>query len=144
MSRRSKGLLALAGVVLAAMQFVRITRTNPPVETEIPAPDQVRAILRRACYDCHSNETAWPWYSQVAPASWLVGHDVSGGRRHVNFSTWNRLSATKVVDTVHKIAEEVRDGDMPPFYYTMPLHPRARLSPLDTSVIEAWAKTVGP
>jgi heme-binding protein len=68
----------LLGILLAliVMQFVPVERTNPPVEQEVPAPANVRAMLRRACYDCHSNETRWPWYSHVAPVSWLVAHDV--------------------------------------------------------------------
>ncbi len=63
-------------LTLVAIQFVPVGQLNPPVEAEVPAPATVRVILRRACYDCHSNETVWPWYSQVAPVSWLVARDV--------------------------------------------------------------------
>jgi len=68
----------LPGIVLAliAIQLVPVPRSNPPAETEVAAPDPVRAVLRRACYDCHSGETVWPLYSRVAPASWLVAYDV--------------------------------------------------------------------
>jgi hypothetical protein len=69
------------GIALAviAMQAVRCDHGNPPVTGEVPAPAEVKAVLRRACYDCHSNETRWPWYSQIAPVSWLVGRDVKQG-----------------------------------------------------------------
>ena len=75
-----------------AIQLVPISRTNPPVETEIAAPANVQAILTRSCYDCHSNKTAWPWYSHVAPVSWLVASDVSGARKKMNFTPWNAYS----------------------------------------------------
>ena len=64
------------------IQFVPVNRTNPPVEGDLRAPTEVLSVLRRACYDCHSNETVWPWYSRVAPLSWVIAHDVTrGGQR---------------------------------------------------------------
>src|SRR5450759_484008 len=81
----------LAGAVvvaLGAIQLIPVDRTNPPVQKEMPAPPDVQAILRRSCYDCHSNETVWLWYSKVAPISWLVSRDVRQGRRELNFSDW--------------------------------------------------------
>ena len=87
-------------VVLALMvliQLVPVTKSNPPLETEISAPSNVQAILNRSCYDCHSNKTVWPWYSHVAPVSWLVSSDVSGARRKMNFTTWNRYTSEQQV-----------------------------------------------
>ena len=129
-----------AGLLLAflAIQFVPVSRKNPPVESEIPAPAEVRGILRRACYDCHSNETVWPWYARVAPASWLVAHDVEEGREHMNFSTWNLVPARKQAALPEKIWEEVEEGEMPLWYY-LPAHPAARLSAADRSVLRAWS-----
>ena len=72
--------LALAAVFVA-IQLVPVHRDNPPVASDLDAPADVKSILRRACYDCHSNETRWPWYAYVAPVSWLVAHDVEEGRR---------------------------------------------------------------
>src|SRR6478672_7737844 len=95
MPRRRRWLLwTLTGLFVAflAAQIVPVTRVNPPVEGDLTAPADVKAVLRRACYDCHSNETVWPWYSHVAPVSWLVADDVNKGRRHWNFSTWNHLT----------------------------------------------------
>lgn len=134
-------LLMLGAVVLVAIQFVPVTRTNPPVESDIPASPAVSAVLRRACYDCHSNETVWPWYSRVAPVSWLVAHDVNEGREHVNFSQWNRLTPAKQRETIREVWEEVSEGHMPPAIY-LPAHREARLSDLDKQALENWAKSV--
>ena len=70
--RIAKWLLAVLTVAFVAIQLVPVDRKNPPVETEVPATAEARSVLRRACYDCHSNETVWPWYSRIAPVSWLV------------------------------------------------------------------------
>ena len=131
-----RALLVLAAVVLV-IQLGPVDRVNPPVETEIPAPAPVRAILRRACYDCHSNETIWPWYGHVAPVSWLLQRDVREGRREVNFSAWNRSDAARRARKWKEIADQVREGEMPPWFYTA-VHPGARLSDADRQAIDAW------
>ncbi|MDQ2931377.1 MAG: heme-binding domain-containing protein [Gemmatimonadota bacterium] len=129
-------------IVLGAVQLVPVDRTNPPVETEIPATAQVRSVLRRACYDCHSNETVWPWYSRIAPVSWLVAHDVHDGREELNFSTWNRYTTEQQLKKLKKSGNEVAEGEMPPSIY-FPLHPDARLSADDRALLRAWAQAVG-
>ena len=98
----------------------------------------MQAILPRACYDCHSNATVWPWYSRVAPFSWLVGRDVREGRREVNFSTWNRLTARPQVKKLKESWREVADGDMPPWFY-VGVHRDARLSADDRAALRQWA-----
>ena len=132
-------LLGAAGLLMA-IQFVPIDRENPPVVAEIAAPAEVTAILERSCYDCHSNETRWPWYSRVAPASWLLAHDVEEGRERLNFSTWGRLPAHERAEEMEEIWEEVEEGEMPLWFY-LPLHPEARLSADDRDVLERWSKT---
>jgi mono/diheme cytochrome c family protein len=96
--------------------------TNPPVSAQ-PAWDspQTRALAAAACFDCHSNETAWPWYTSVAPMSWLTQHDVDAGRATLNFSEWNRPQEAG------DIAEVIAGGEMPPWYYSA-IHSGARLS----------------
>ena len=132
--------IALAAVaLLAAIQLVPVDRSNPPVTSEVPADPATREILRRACYDCHSNETRWPWYARVAPVSWLVAHDVEEGREHVNFSTWNEYTAKKQRKKLDEVWEEVEEGGMPLWFY-VPLHPDAKLGEADLRAIEAWAK----
>jgi heme-binding protein len=124
-----------------AIQFVPVNRTNPSVGADLVAPTEVVSILRRACYDCHSNETAWPWYSRIAPVSWLIAHDVNEGRAALNFSTWNRLNTEKQADAMHESWEEVAEGKMPTWYYVA-VHPEARLSAADKSALRAWALSV--
>jgi len=137
-------LWTLAGLCVAflAVQFVPVTRTNPPIEGDVTAPADVKAVLRRACYDCHSNETTWPWYSHVAPVSWLVADDVNHGRSHVNFSMWNRLTPADQAKVMRNAGEEVEAGEMPLWYY-LPMHPMARLSDADKALVREWARTAG-
>jgi hypothetical protein len=130
----------LAAFVL--IQFVPFghDHTNPPATKE-PAWDspETQALIRRACFDCHSNETNWLWYSHVAPVSWLVQRDVNGGRSHLNFTEWD-----KPQKHAKDIAEEVKSGDMPPWFY-LPMHPAARLSDAEKqALIDGAAKSVGP
>lgn len=131
-------LLAVVAVVLLALQLVPVERTNPPIEETIDAPPEVLTLLRRSCFDCHSNETRWPWYSHVAPVSFLVAGDVDEAREHMNFSTWNRYSADERADHFDEIAEEVSEGGMPlPIYLVG--HPGARPSAAEKERIVTWA-----
>ena len=75
-------------VFLLIAQFITVQRTNPPLKEDLAAPPHIKTLLRRACYDCHSNETRWPWYTYIAPVSWLILHDVERGRQELNFSEW--------------------------------------------------------
>ncbi|HZP42335.1 MAG TPA: heme-binding domain-containing protein [Candidatus Binatia bacterium] len=129
--------LALAGFLVVA-QLVRPARTNPPVESDVEAAPEVKAVLRRACYDCHSHETVWPWYARVAPVSWLLAHDVNEGRRELNYSRWATYDPRNRVKKLRETVEEVREGEMPPWYYVL-LHPDARLSDADRARLDAWA-----
>jgi hypothetical protein len=126
--------------ILVLIQFVPVTRSNPPVETEIAAPENVQAILSRSCYDCHSNKTVWPWYSYVAPVSWLVASDVSGGRQKMNFTTWNRYTPDEQAKKVRAIWHQVEPGDMPPWYYLIE-HNNARLSADDKTTLRDWSRS---
>jgi hypothetical protein len=131
-----------AGVLLAAQAF-RIDRRNPPVEHEIAASVELRDLLRRACYDCHSNATVWPWYGGVAPASWLLAHDVREGRRKLNFSGWGTYGSARRAKALRESAEEVAEGEMPPWYYRL-LHREARLTPEEVATLRAWAASGAP
>ena len=126
------------GILLGALQLVPVERANPPVESDVPAPANVRAALRRACYDCHSNETVWPWYSRVAPMSFLITHDVNAGREELNFSTWNQMATREQVKKLKKSWETVAEGEMPPWFY-LPMHRDAALSIQDRAALRAWA-----
>jgi len=131
--------LLLAAVLIQFVPFGH-DHLNPAMVKE-PAWDspETRQLARRACFDCHSNETGWRWYSYVAPVSWLVARDVNGGRRHLNFSEWNRPQRHAA-----DVAEMVKTGEMPPWFY-LPLHPSAKLSDEEKlALMEGAAKTLGP
>lgn len=131
------GALALASVA----QIVPYGRshTNPPVTGEPPWDSpETRALARRACFDCHSNETVWPWYSHVAPVSWLVQRDTDEGRSKLNFSEWNKPQ--KEAD---EAAKSVREGEMPMWIY-LPTHPEARLTDAEKqTLIKGLEATMG-
>lgn len=120
------GLAALV-VVFGLIQLVPYGRnhSNQPVIQE-PNWDsaQTRELAQRACYDCHSNEVTWPWYSNVAPISWLVQHDVDEGRQHLNFSDWGRSGRS---EAAREMSESVLEGEMPLRQYLL-THPEARLT----------------
>ena len=137
MARASK-VLRFSALALALAQLLRCSHENPPVTAEIQAPAEVQRIFERSCYDCHSNETRWPWYSHVAPVMWLVDHDVSEGREHLNFSSFEGLSEKTQAKVRREIAEQVETGEMPMSIY-VPLHPEAALSDEDKRRIRAWA-----
>lgn len=149
MEKVLKRLSFIVLVLMLAIQFVRPSRTNPPVDPsrEItavhPAPAAVTSALQRSCNDCHSNHTLWPWYSNVAPASWLVAHDVNVGRSALNFSDWSAINAEKKQEAAGKICEEVRDGEMPMRQYVL-LHPSARLTASDVQALCSWAQQIAP
>lgn len=141
MKRAAKIVLGIV-VVFLLMQLGQCERTNPPVTGEIDAPADVKAVLDRACYDCHSNRTVWPWYARVAPVSWLLHRDVVEGRRHLNFTEWDKVPADKRARRIGACGREVKSGDMPPWFY-LPLHPTARLDDADKALLEKWAAASG-
>jgi mono/diheme cytochrome c family protein len=124
--KRAIGILILIlAAVFALIQLVPYGRAhdNPAVQST-PNWDspQTEALARRSCFDCHSNETIWPWYSNIAPASWLIQRDVDEGRLYLNFSVWDGYR-----NQAGEIVEIVQEGEMPPFQYFI-LHPNARFT----------------
>ena len=118
---------------------LRRAHENPPVRQE-PRWDSpaTRALAERVCFDCHSNATKWPWYTWVAPMAWLVHHDVEDGRKHMNFSEWDRKQKD-----AHEAPEMVEEGEMPPWFY-LPLHSEAKLSAEEKAqLIKGLKATVG-
>src|SRR5579863_4298572 len=117
---------ALAIGVLIQLVPYGHSHSNPQGAKEPPwNSPETRALVHRACFDCHSNQTVWPWYSNVAPMSWLLQRDVNGGRSHLNFTEWDSPQRH-----AKDVAAEVQQGDMPPWFY-LPMHPLARLSDAD-------------
>ncbi len=133
LSRLTAGKLIGGAILLFVLiQLIPYGRShiNPPVVME-PAwnSPQTRELTARACYDCHSNETIWPWYSSVAPLSWLVQYDVDDGRAKLNYSEWNRPQ-----EEARESAEQVQEGEMPPWYY-LTLHAEARLTDAEKAAL---------
>jgi hypothetical protein len=141
MKRAILALVVALVVGFGLIQLVPGETSNPPVESDIPTPPEVKIVLRRACYDCHSHETVLPWYSRIAPVSWLVTHDVTEGRAELNFSTWNEYTTQQQVKKLRKSWEEVEEGEMPPWFYTVP-HQDAKLSVQDRIALRTWV--LGP
>jgi len=134
----------IGAAVLAALflliQLVPVRRTNPEVEADLVAPAAVKDILKRACYDCHSHETNWPWYSRVAPASWWLVRHVEKGRADLNFSQWPLFDLETRGLYMRDIEKQLTDRTMPLRSYTWG-HPEARLMDGDRSLLVAWARS---
>jgi hypothetical protein len=134
------GIFAL--FLLIQLVPVWLWQTNPPVQAE-PRWDspQSRAVAQRACFDCHSNETRWPIYTRVAPASWLATWDVVQGRQKLNFSEWGVAQAGEGQEP-GELAKAVQNGEMPPSNYLL-IHPDARLSAADQQLLLRSFPTFG-
>ncbi len=139
MKKFTKYFVIILIVLLFLIQLVPVARTNPPVTSNIETPAEVKTIIKRACYDCHSSESTWPWYSKIAPSSWFVINHVNEARDEYNFSTWDKYSPEKKSEIIEEIWEEVDEGKMPLWSYVI-LHPEAKLSAEDKKVIYSWAK----
>ncbi len=132
-------------VVFVLMQFFRIDKTNPPVDpaldmvNQVEASPEVRQILKNACYDCHSYETGYPWYTNVAPVSWWVKDHINEGREELNFSIWGSYAAKKQDHKLEELGEEVAEGEMPLTGYDI-VHPEARLTESQRQALVGWAK----
>jgi hypothetical protein len=134
-------------------QFVRPSRANPtsdPSKALVPSahpPSNVAQSLDRGCRDCHTNETVWPWYTNVAPLSWWIIHHVNDGRREVNFSTWSDQAPGRMSRKLTEICEQVERRDMPMTSYLL-IHPEAKLTDGERQAICDWARTeqakIGP
>jgi len=139
-NRRIKVILISFVALLVLIQFYPLDRSNPPVTAEIETPPEVKVVLKESCYDCHSNETVWPFYAYIAPVSWLVVRDVHKARHDVNFSEWGSIPVEKQYKKLDKLWEEVEEGKMPlPIYLIT--HPGAKLSEEHKATIKNWVQS---
>lgn len=138
----------VAALVMLAIGSAARSRPHQPIDgadpstalngrTPVPAP--VLSTLRRACFDCHSDATRWPWYAALPLASHLIERDVTEGRGQLNLSRWTQYNAFDRADMLDKICERASTGKMPPWQYRM-LHPEARLSETDTTALCQWGQ----
>jgi len=138
---RFGSIAALAGVAtLAVAQFVPTKRTNPRGQGALAARPAIEAPLRRACYDCHSSETRWPWYSRVAPISWFVVRDVNLGRKEINFSQWGSYYPATRRRKLQWMGRSLREENMPPWFYRL-THRDAHLTDADRDALERWIES---
>ncbi len=140
--RKTKVMLVSGAGIAVAIQLYPVDRSNPPVRSAISVPAAVDSVLRAACYDCHSYETDWPWYSYIAPVSWFVANHVHEAREELNFSDWAALSQEDAAELLEEISEEVEEGEMPLRSYRV-VHPAARLSAEQRAAISRWATAGG-
>ena len=123
--------------LLVAIQFVPVERSNPPVRAEIQVAGEVRAVLERSCFDCHSNRTRWPWYSRVAPVSWYVVRHVSHARGDLNLSEWPVHDFESQKYFLAEMKEVLEEGEMPLDSYLL-VHRGARLSAAERALLLDW------
>ncbi len=144
MKKILKILIIVFAVLLLLIQLYRPERITTAevndnhLTKKLNVPPDVENILKRSCYDCHSNHTTWPWYSSVAPMSWLVIDDVIRGREKMNFSEWGKLSSSKQNIRLESICEEITEGEMPLKQYLI-IHRDAELSQADKDLLCNWA-----
>ena len=138
-----KRILPVLAGIFVLMQVVRIDKFNPPVDPGIDfttiaqAPAEIRALIKDACYDCHSHQTQYPWYSNVAPVSWWIKNHVNEGLEHFNFNTLGALDSEELDEALNSAAEAVEEHEMPLSSYTW-VHPKARLSDDQRLLLAAW------
>lgn len=134
-------------VLLVAIQLIRVDKTNPPVDvkqdfiTITKPPVEIAALLKTACYDCHSNETKYPWYFDVAPVSWWAKGHVNDGRKHLNFSVWGTYKTERQVHKLDEMYGEVEETEMPLSSYAL-VHAEAKLTPEQKTAMVNWLRTL--
>jgi hypothetical protein len=138
LTKLAKILIPIGIVVGVGIQFVPVEGVgkNPTERADVQAPPEVEKILREACFDCHTNETRWPWYAKLAPSSWLMARDVRKGRARFNMSEWDEDQDARNVDK-ENAWDEIEKGEMPPWFY-LPMHPKAKLSADEKATLKAW------
>ena len=145
MKRRTKQVVVVFVALLAGAQLIRPDRTNPATDPShtfsavVGTDSGLAAVLDRSCGDCHSNDTVWPWYTQIAPISWLMAYGVNVGRRTINFSEWASYSPAVRASLLTASCSDASTGKMPGVYTLV--RPETRLSEQDVKVICATAQT---
>ncbi len=148
--KKRKGFLKYSFILLlvafVVMQFFTINKTNPKVEKAkdfiaiATPPADIEKMIRSACYDCHSNETVYPWYSNLAPVSWWLEDHIEEGRSHLNFSEWGNYEEDKANHKLHECEEEVEEKEMPLSSYTWS-HGDAKFTDAQRDKLAKWFKS---
>ena len=144
MSKTIKILLGF-GLVLIAIQFIRPARNissqllATDITKTVKTSDSVQTVLKKACYDCHSNNTNYPWYANIQPVGWFLANHVSEGKRKLNFSEFGSYPQRKQSSKLNNIANEIQDDGMPLSSYRL-IHKKARLTAIEKSLVIKWAQ----
>jgi hypothetical protein len=145
MPKKLKWVGIILVVLFLAAQLYQPERSNPPIDesktiyASLNVPPEVKTILERSCSDCHSHSTRWPWYSYVAPTSWLTTGDVKNGRATMNLSLWGTYKKTRQVTKLNQISDQLADDKMPLKPYRL-MHPNSVLSKQEVDLISRWAE----
>jgi hypothetical protein len=142
-----KNIFLLIILIFIGIQFIRIDKSNPGSAPELDFNFQqneysvMNKLVEDACYDCHSNTTKYPWYSNISPFSWVVKHHVNEGREYLNFSTWTEYSKDERFDLLYESSKKISTKEMPPKGY-MILHSKAKISTRDRYLLAEWFKEI--
>lgn len=132
-------------VIFILIQFIRIDVTNPEFYVNndflkhTDAPAEIGNVLKNSCYDCHSYQTKYPWYANLAPVSWMLKNHIDEARKHLNFSKWDEYSIDKQNSLIEECVEEIQSNEMPLSSYTL-MHSNARLSSGSKQMLVEWLK----
>lgn len=143
--RIAKVIIVVGSVIFIMIQFIQPNRSNPAVDasmtmqSQLKIPENIASLMERGCKDCHSNQTVWPFYSYIAPASWLVSYDVMEGRKYFNMSEWGTYKEGKKIQKLSGIYQAVSDRSMPLPKY-IPLHPEANFTDQERELLSSWAQ----
>ena len=135
----------VAGIVFSAIQFIQPAHNKSEqlpatdISKIVSMPDSVQAVLKTACYDCHSNNTSYPWYSNIQPVGWLMARHINQGKAVLNFSEFGSYSSRKQISKLTGIANSINDDIMPLFTFKM-MHKSARLSKNEKTIILTWVQ----
>ncbi len=138
--------LVATGLIFIVIQFFRIDKNIPTSDSSLDfitvgqVPDDIQHILKNSCYDCHSNQTKYPWYAEIAPLSWWIGHHIEEGREHLNFSEWGNYSEKSKTHKLEECYEEIDEGEMPMTAYSL-VHASARLQDPEKGELIRWLKS---
>ncbi len=147
MKLKRKHILPILGALFILIQFFRIDKSNPPIDPKLDfagtmnPPAAMKLKIINACYDCHSNASKYPWYTNVAPISWWIKGHINGGRKHLNFSTWTEYEIGKQEHKLEECVEMLQNKWMPLASYTW-LHPEAKMTNSERADMIAYFKSI--
>lgn len=145
MKKYLKYLLIALGVILVVIQFIHPARNQSndntnSITTRYAVPEPVMAVLKTSCFDCHSNNTVYPWYANIQPVAWLLADHINDGKRHLNFSEFTKRKIAVQNHKLEEVIEEVKEGEMPLYSYTW-IHKDAILTQAQKDLLISWAQT---